>query len=330
MKGLIMLALLSSLGLSVGSVHAKTYKVGLSAWSGYSPANVADVKGFWKAQGLDVAVFMLPGNPAVQKALIQQRIDIAVDITGFWVERVMEGIPVTVLAEIDWSNGGDKIMLRKGVTPEALKGLLIGTYDDTSASLLFLHRFLKDHGLKIADVTRAVFETSELPKRMRTTNMAAIVCYDPYALEVEQDGTAELGTSTAAYPGSIADSIAMRTEVLQAMPREDVVKFLKGWIQATEWIKDEANWSEYAQILNQKMYQADPPLADDVLRGILTGVKIHDAAMLRQQHQPGSGIFLYLQDLKAALIENQLLKKDFTPEALVDTSFLLEALAEPQ
>jgi len=32
--------------------------------------------------------------------------------------------------------------------------------------------------------------------------------------------------------------------------------------------------------------------------------------------------------LKAVLTENQLLKKDFTPENLVDTSFLLEALGK--
>jgi len=110
------------------------------------------------------------------------------------------------------------------------------------------------------------------------------------------------------------------------MPREDVVKFLKGWIQAAEWIKVEANWPEFAEILREKLYLGDPTMTDDVLRGIIAGVKIHDAAMLRQQHQPGSGVFLHLQDLKAALAENQLLKKDFTPEDLVDASFLMEAL----
>jgi len=327
MKRMIIVLIMSFM-LNMGNVHAKTYRVGISQWSGYSPANVADVKGFWKEQGLDVAVFVLPGNPAVQKALIQQRIEIAVDITGFLAEHVMNGIPVTAIAEIDWSNGGDKIMLRKGIAPEALKGRLIGTYDASSASLLFLYRFLKDHGLRIADVTRAVFETSDLPKRLRTTNMAAIICYDPYALEVEKDGTAVTGASTADYPGSIADSIMMRTDVLQAIPREDVVKFLKGWIQAAEWIKDKSHWQEYAQILSQKLYLGDPAMTDDVLRGIINGVKIHDAAMLRQQHQPGSGIFLHLHELKTALTENQLLKKDFTPENLVDTSFILEALGK--
>jgi len=329
MKKLI-IYLLMGFVISTGSVQAKTYRVGISQWSGYSPANVADVKGFWKAQGLDVAVFVLPGNPAVQKAMIEKRIEIAVDITGFLAEHVMNGIPVTAIAEIDWSNGGDKIMLRKGVAPEALKGRLIGTYDASSASLLFLYRFLKDHGLRVADVTRAVFETSDLPKRMRTTNMAAIICYDPYALEVEKDGTAVQGSSTADYPGSITDSIMMRTDVLQTMPREDVVKFLKGWIQAAEWIKDTAHWQEYARILSQKLYLGDPAMTDEVLRGILAGVKIHDIAMLRQEHQPGTGIFLHLQELKTALTENQLLKKDFTPENLVDTSFLLEALAGQQ
>ena len=326
----IITILLVGLALLMGSADAKTYRVGISQWSGYSPANVADVKGFWKAQGLDVAVFVLPGNPAVQKALVQERIEFAVDITGFVVERMMEGVPVTALAEIDWSNGGDKIMLRKGVAPEALKGQVIGTYDDSSASLLFLYRFLNAHGLKITDVTRAVFETAELPKRMRTTNMAAIICYDPYALDVENDGTAVVGASTADYPGSIADSIIARTDVLQAMPREDVVKFLKGWIQAAEWIKDEANWTEYAQILREKLYLGDPAMTADVLRDILAGVTIHDAAMLRQQHQPGSGIFLHLQELKTAMSENQLLKQDFTPEALVDASYLMEALGGQQ
>ena len=320
------MVLLVSVCLVSGLAQAKTYKLGMVPWAGFSPANVADVKGFWKALGLDVKVFMLPGNDELQKALVQQRIDFSIDITGFWVDRVMEGIPITVLAEIDWSHGGDKILLRPGIQPMDLKGQVIGMYNAFSPTLPLLHRYLKDQGLQVADVKRVAFAAEDLPEKMKRTKMLAAVCFDPYALSIEKDGTGVVVASSATYPGSIADSIGMRTDVLRETPREDVVKFLKGWLQAVAWIQDEAHWAEYAEILNQQTFQSATPLADAELRGILAGVKIHDAAMLRQQHQPGSGIFVYLQELKTILAANQLLSKDFVPTDLVDSSFLLEAL----
>lgn len=330
MKKIIIGLCLMSLALNMGSADAKAYKVGMVSWAGFSPANVADAKGLWKHLGLDVTVFMLNSNAEVQKALAQRQIDIAIDINGFWVDMTMQGTPIKIIAEIDWSNGGDKILVKKGVNPSDLKDKILGTYDDSSATLVLLNRFLRDHGLRMSDIKRVVFAAERLPEKFRALNLAAVVSYDPYALEIEQSQDGQLVASSATYPGCIADSIAMRADVLQAAPREDIVAFLKGWIAAVEWLQNETNWTEFAQILNQQTFKGSEPQSDDVLRGILARVKIHDAAMLWQQHQTGSGIFLQLQELKMALSENQLLKQDFTPEALVDASYLMEALGGQQ
>ena len=325
MKQRIVMMMAAVIMLS-GVAQAKTYKIGMVRWAGYSPANVADAKGIWKAAGLDVAIFMLNGNADVHQALAQKRIDFAVDITGFWADMFMDGIPVTVLAEIDWSNGGDKILLRKGVDPANLKGKIVGTYDMTSASLLMVHKYLSTLGLKVSDVKRVEFPAEDMPEDFLATQMPMAVCYDPYALKIEQAGAADVVASSATYPGSIADSIVMLTEVLNATPREDVVKFLRGWVDAVAWLENPANWTEYAAILNQKTFEANPPMSDAELRQVLSGVRIHNANALRINHQPGGSVFTYCKELRDVLAENQALKKEFAPEDLVDASFLLEAL----
>lgn len=325
MKQRMVMIMAAALMLS-GVAQAKTYKIGMVRWAGYSPANVADAKGIWKAAGLDVAVFMLNSNDDVHEALAQKRIDFAVDITGFWADMLMDGIPVTVLAEIDWSYGGDKILLRKGIDPATIKGKLVGTYDVTSATLLMLHKYLNTLGLKVSDVKRVEFAAEDLPEKFIATTMPVAVCYDPFAMKIEHSGAGEVVASSATYPGSIADSIAMLTEVLNATPREDVVKFLRGWADAVAWLENPANWTEYAAILNQKTFDAQPPMSDDELREVLAGVRIHNASALRANHQPGGSIFTSCKELRDVLAENQLLKKDFSPEELVDASFLLDAL----
>ncbi|MBF0552023.1 MAG: hypothetical protein HQK60_16000, partial [Deltaproteobacteria bacterium] len=53
MKRLILMITLT-LVMAAGSAQARTYKIGTVHWIAFSPVNVAEVKGFWKDQGIDV------------------------------------------------------------------------------------------------------------------------------------------------------------------------------------------------------------------------------------------------------------------------------------
>ncbi|OQX27504.1 MAG: hypothetical protein BWK80_04925 [Desulfobacteraceae bacterium IS3] len=127
MKRILFAAMCVSL-IFTGIADARTYKIGMTQWTGCSPNNAAEVKGFWKSQGIDVQVIMLANNQELYNAFINRRVDIANEMIGTWIGLYLEGIPLKILYESNWSHGGDKIIVKKDFDVKQLKGQTIGIY----------------------------------------------------------------------------------------------------------------------------------------------------------------------------------------------------------
>ncbi len=54
--------------------YARIYRIGMLHWAGFSINNVADVKGFWKDQGIEVQVINLANNQELNNAFVNKRI----------------------------------------------------------------------------------------------------------------------------------------------------------------------------------------------------------------------------------------------------------------
>jgi NitT/TauT family transport system substrate-binding protein len=326
MKRWVCMFVLTTLFLT-GVAQARTYKIGMVPWIGWSPNNVADVKGFWKAQGLDVQVINYANPTETHTALINQRVDLINVMMGSVVGFYMKDSPCVMVAELDWSTGGDKLVVKKGLDPQALKGQPFGVYTSEPSILFFLNQYLAEHQVKLSDVNLVEMDVEDLAVNFIAGRLQAISNYDPYALRAAQEGNGETVATAGTYPGSIPEGYAARADVLQTIPREDLVKLLKGWVQAVQWINDDANWVEYAQILNTKTFEGMGPFSDADLRAMRgNDASIHNVHTLIARNQAGGGLLTYLQELKAMLQENNLLTKDFAPADLFDPSAIMEAL----
>ncbi len=164
MKRFIIVISLTFIMLLTCTATAGTYKIGTVSWAGFSPANVADAKGFWKNYGQDVQVILYTSNTDMKTALENKRIDFALDVPGVWVKSYMNGIPITILAEIEWSCGGDKVILKKGTDPKTLKGDSIGVFSDSV--ILLLHRYLRDRELQVSDFKVIEMDTETLANNL--------------------------------------------------------------------------------------------------------------------------------------------------------------------
>ena len=168
MKKLILLVIIVSICFLFNSIilcpqaHAKTYKIAMTHWVGFSPLNVADVKGFWKEQGVDVEVVNNLDVELITKQVETKEVDFGLHMMGTWVAQYMDNVPVTIIAETDWSNGGDKIIAKKDLVVSQLKGKPVGTYDTSSAVTFFLNKYLTENNLTIADVKLVQFDPENL------------------------------------------------------------------------------------------------------------------------------------------------------------------------
>uniref|UniRef100_A0A0A8KWX4 Nitrate/sulfonate/bicarbonate ABC transporter periplasmic components-like protein n=1 Tax=wastewater metagenome TaxID=527639 RepID=A0A0A8KWX4_9ZZZZ len=296
----------------------------MTHWIAFAPINVADAKGFWKELDLNIQVKNFSGEEDGGTAFRSKATDIDVDMIGTFIGNYMDQIPLVVVAEMDWSNGGDKIITKKDFDLSGVKGKTIGTYSDKPAATFFINKFLSANGISLKDITLASMEPEQLTQNFVSGRMPLILNYDPQAIKAVKDGAGVVRATTATYPGSMPEGVSIRADVFKAMPKEDLVNFFKGWIKATKWAKDPANWNDFVQILNTKTFEGEEPYSEQELKDMLASVKLHSVAELKERNT--TGIFEHIKELRAFLENTGGMSRDFKIEELVDTSAILKAM----
>jgi len=305
---------------------AAPLRVGTVAWAGFSALNVAEVKGFWKDQGLEVEVLVYGSNQEVNAGLVFGRIDIALDMIGSWVGLHQAGHDIIILGEGDWSHGGDKIIAKLDFDPGSFKGRKVGIYLNQPSVTIFLERFLRSHRLTLGDVELVEKAPQELTDAFISGDLTVIVNYDPQALRAASLGNGRVFATSASYPGIIPEGYAARRDHWQAVPEANKLKFWRGILRAVAWLERGENWAEYQRILNEKTFPYDDPFSEAQLREMVDAVHIHNSAKLRERNSRNGGLERYLDDMEAFLSRNKMLRRPFRAGQLLQTQTFMEAI----
>ena len=283
--------------LSSSSSLSKTYTLGLVEWAPWATAYVAEQKGFWKSEGLDVQITQFSdyenGNV---KAFKYGKIDFAIMMLGSAVNMIERNSKYTIIYEHCWSHGGDYFILSSKLTDiSQLKHRKIGMYSKSLPVLFFLHKILgkSDLGLKDIDLLE-VSNTANLNKAFKAGVFSAIISYDPEASNAIKDKTGKLLFTSADFPGVIPEGIVVQNSILANHPG-DVSKFMSAWLRSIKWQHDPANQKEYFEILKKTMFK-DSSYSIEELKAFQKGGRIHhtlDQISLANQ----SGIQYFLKDL---------------------------------
>jgi NitT/TauT family transport system substrate-binding protein len=139
--------------LSVTTIPAaERVRLAISAWAAWTPALAGEVQGIWRDLGIDVTVTVMANDDEVRRALADGRTDLSLAMIGNHIGGIVSGQDLVILGETDWSHGGDKVVLRRGLKPADLRGTTVGIYLDQPSVRFFLHRALRANGLSDADV----------------------------------------------------------------------------------------------------------------------------------------------------------------------------------
>jgi NitT/TauT family transport system substrate-binding protein len=329
------------LALCAGTLHCDSddkpnpkLRVGMLHWAAYGPLNVADAKGLWKAEGVDVEIVNRISNQELNADLTSGRIDVALDMMGSWVGLHIAGTPLKIIGETDWSYGGDQVIAKKTLDRSKLKGQEVAIYLDQPSVTFFLGKYLETIGegaatLKLADVSIKELETKAIADAFAAGTYQLTVNYEPESAKQLEDTAQGEKVATSASPGFegvIPEGFVGRADILAKVERTTLKKFIKGWQKAVSWVYadadgrvvDEAHWAEYADILRTKTFEgdrtADNPYTDQELRQFVSNVKVHGANQQLCVNGPAAGTALkastaaapqplrdYLNELKAFL-----------------------------
>ncbi len=306
---------------------AAPYRIATVAWAGWSPLHIAHEKGIWAALGVDVEVVNYDDPIVILEAIRAGRVDFAMDMAGTLVDVLMDGRSLTVLAETNWSHGGDRIVLKQGDSLHHHRGGPIGVFLDRPSCLYFLGLCLQQQGLRLSDFRIVEINPEDMVFQFALGRLPVIVSYDPWALQAIYEGDGMCLATSADFEGCIPECMWAYTDRLKTIPEDDVHSVLRGWIRAVRWMKDPANHAEVVDILNRRTFSRLPPKSGEEMDELLLGVRIHGPEDLVERNRVNGGLYGYMRSLRTFLAENNRLQRRYSVADIVDNRFIMEALA---
>lgn len=269
---------------TLSGLVAQTYNLVMDPWVAWAPAMVAQDKGMWRQSLLNVAVTCCAEGDAVQR-FVSRKADFALMMAGSAIGLQASGeADLVVLAEVDWSHGGDKILIKKGTKLGELKGKRLGVYEDSPAVMMFLAAKLKSEGLSIADFKIVVVEDMDsLAGQFLNGRLACAISYEPFVTKATSAGTCEIIATTAEFPGVMPEVLVGHRSVVGKMAPEQLTALLSGWIDSVEWCAEPKNQKEFARLCVQRVFPEEKLAATDI-PAMQANVRVHQRETLCERN----------------------------------------------
>jgi NitT/TauT family transport system substrate-binding protein len=261
--GVLVLGSLSQAAAPVALAQQKTeFKVGITDYVGYAPLYAADKMGIAKKWADKYGVTLNLVKSADYTACLNDFTTGDLDsclmttmdaLTG----PVASGTDATALVLIDFSNGADAVIMKKGMTLKDLKGHSVGLVQ-YSVSQYLLTRALQSVGLSEKDVKIADASEADIVNKFKSDPAtAAVATWEPHVSELLQLKDADTVFTSAKIPGEIIDAIVVSSKVLKDNP--NFGKALTGaWYETMGIITGSGDQATNARKLMAEFSQTTP------------------------------------------------------------------------
>ena len=257
-------------------------KVSCITFFGYRPAIIAQEKGFFKAQGIDVELSYVDYSQLQQADFSAGKYD-GIGLTlGDFIILSATNPDMQAVMVVDESTGADVVVGQSDIkTILNLKGKKLGTHLG-GFSEVFVSEMLKISKLTSDDVSLVKVEALEVSQRIQNNAIQAGHTWEPYLSEALKLGGNILFTSKQT-PGLILDVVAFRGEVIRDRP-EDIRAFVRGWLQALSYW--ETNIPEGNEIASQGLNIPSNTMS-------LEGIDLTDFTENKKFFQSDSPTYIY-------------------------------------
>lgn len=258
------LALVTSSVLAAGPA---SMKIGTVVWIGYAPFYVADALDLYKKHNLKVSLQVFSDPALIPTAMASGALDGGMLTYDQVVGQVAAGMSEKVVMPIDYSNGGDAIVVDKSINKlTEFKGKKIG-FNPLSPSDFLLSYALKTAGLTDKDISPVSMTPESVPAAMASGQMPIGVTYEPSLSQVLSQGGGKkfkVIFSSKNAPGLIADVLVFDQKAIQTKGPE-IRALIQGYLDGMAYIK--AHPDEAAKIIGKFM-----GVSDKEVKAQLTGV----------------------------------------------------------
>lgn len=245
------------------------------------PLGIAEDKGYWSDAGLQVELRGYQTSVEVVSALKAGEVDLGYDMLGTWVDLALTGAPVRIVGETDWSNGGDKFLLRTTAKLADLKGKPIAVCVRGSAIMLFLREALARESLSVPDFIFIEVPEQEKGLQLFTEGkLHAVVSNEPWAARIAAAGATTIAT-TADFPGITPEGFAMRTDQVDDATLQ---RFFTAWFRAVAFLHDKANARAVADTASIYAFAGTEAITSADVASYAVTNPVHDATVSLKQN----------------------------------------------
>jgi ABC-type nitrate/sulfonate/bicarbonate transport system substrate-binding protein len=222
---------------------------------------IAQLKGFYREEGLDLETILIRGAVGMQ-ALLGGSVDYA-SAAGALIAAAVRGAPVRLVLIVNSRPQFDLVGQPEIKSVQQLKGKIVGISSRGGAVDLLTQLILAHHGVTPnKDVTLIVVGTpEELAMALRTGRIAACLLSPPRQLILYREGFSKLayaGDYLSSYPSG---GIGATEEKIRTNPAE-VLAFVRASLKGLNFYRE--NRGESVEIISKYLGVRDPSLAAEV------------------------------------------------------------------
>lgn len=231
----------SSSAASTGGKYTGTVTLGMSSWIGYAPLYVAQEKGFFKKEGVNVEIKTIQSAGDRKAALASDKIQGMASTVDTHVMTKAAGVDIVQVLALDTSSGGDGVVAKKEIsTFKDLKGKNVALDTSGGASYFWFCYLLKKNGMTLSDVKVQNMSAGDAGAAFVAGKVDAAVTWQPWLTKAQSTSFGKVLVSSKETPGIIVDSLGLRGDFVKKYP-ESVKAIVKGWYDALDYAKTNAD-----------------------------------------------------------------------------------------
>ena len=302
------------------ATDVNTLVVGNSPWPGFVAQFVAEEKGYYEEEGINIDEKFIQVATDVNTALASDQVDIAWTAIPDMVVMAGDDPSLRLIAVSDYSDGADGIIAKGVAAPADLVGKTIA-WEELPLQALLIEAYLEGSDLSLEDLDLRVLPAAEAATAFAAGQVDVAVTFEPWLTIAVKEGDGEIVFSSV-DTNLIAGGLVGKSDTIETR-REDLDAYFRALEKGFAFY--ESNPEEAIEIVANKLN-----LAPDELPPILETVRLFKPS----EHQSvvfNEGDSLNIMDSIdfAAEVGKEMgvVDDSVDPSTLYDASFT-EAIAE--